>query len=372
MALLHLVKAASPVPVFAASVNHGLRPEAASECEDVARLCLQLDISHDTLHWDGVHAGNLQSAARDARYKLLADWAKVRGISHIALGHTLDDQAETVLMRLGRGAGVDGLAGMSGSVRRHNVQFLRPMLHLRRADLQAYLQANNIVWRDDPSNDDPKYDRIRIRKAMGVLTDLGISPDALGQVAQNMSHAALALQAETRRLWRAEVTEHGGDLTVRPTLWKELGFEPARRLLLAMLRYVNRAAYPPRREEQRHLLQVLRAQDTATLAGCQITKGARFAREHRAVAEARGATTDIWDSRWQLSGPHSADFYIAALGDGITACPDWRDTGMPRASLLASPAIWQNDALIAAPLAGLQNGWTAQIVAESYSDTLTH
>ena len=107
------------VRLAAATVDHGLRPEAAAEAAGVAALCGRLGLAHATLRWEGWDGrGNLMDAARRARRRLLADWAAEQGLAAVALAHTRDDQAETVLMRLARGAGVDGLSAMAGKSRR--------------------------------------------------------------------------------------------------------------------------------------------------------------------------------------------------------------------------------------------------------------
>ncbi len=99
----------------------------------------------------------------------------------------------------------------------------------------------------------------------------------------------------------------------------------------------------------------------------------RIAREPKAVAGLESPTDAIWDGRWRLSGPHKADLRIRALGtEGLRKCPDWRETGHSRAALLVSPAIWRGETLISAPLAGLESGWTAEIVAGFASFILSH
>ena len=132
MALLHLMHgfcSFHAIKLRAVTVNHGLRAEAASEAGMVRRYCATLGVRHDTLLWnDWNGTGNLQNAARDARYGLMAAWAKEHDINTIALGHTADDQAETFLMRLGRRSGVDGLAAMSNRIIREGVTFVRPLL----------------------------------------------------------------------------------------------------------------------------------------------------------------------------------------------------------------------------------------------------
>ncbi|MGB7244318.1 MAG: tRNA lysidine(34) synthetase TilS, partial [Sulfitobacter sp.] len=128
LCLLQQFCAAQDIRLFAVTVDHGLRAEAAAEARTVAGLCATLDVPHDILQWtDWNGVGNLQSRARDARYRLMSDWARNREISMIALGHTADDQAETFLLRLARRAGVDGLSAMANRVEHHGMIFCRPL-----------------------------------------------------------------------------------------------------------------------------------------------------------------------------------------------------------------------------------------------------
>jgi tRNA(Ile)-lysidine synthase len=365
MALLHLAQA-SGGNIHIASVNHHLRDAAAAECAMVADYCAKAGLPHVTLHWHWNGQGNLQQAARDGRYAALAAWGRECGLATIALGHTADDQAETLLMALARGAGVDGLAAMGAVTQKHGIRFDRPLLGQSRAALRDYLRAQGLIWADDPGNDDPRYERIRLRQAQDVLADLGLTPAALGQVAHQMGQAAAALTQHVDDLAAAALIRQGGDVLIglppdRPST------ESARRLLLAAMAEVNRALTPPRRAEQHQMMQAWRDGRQITLAGCLIRPegGAlRVAREYAALRGVTAATTDIWDRRWRLTGPHDPALQIAALGDGITQCADWRLTGLPRTSLLASPAIWRGDRLVAAPLAGFGAEWRAQIVAE--------
>lgn len=128
LSLLHRLSAAAGTHLEAVTVDHGLRPEAAEEAVFVARYAGTLGLRHETLRWRGWDGqGNLQNAAREARYRLMADWAERRGLPCVALGHTADDQAETVLMRLARRAGVDGLSAMAPRSDRHGITWLRPL-----------------------------------------------------------------------------------------------------------------------------------------------------------------------------------------------------------------------------------------------------
>ena len=378
LALLYLIaEFARPldISVSVASVDHRLRPEAAAECAAVARLCAAQRLDHTTLVWeDPDRSGNLQDRARRARYGLLARWAQARALPLVALGHTADDLAETVLMGLARGAGVDGLRGIAPVMTRHDVAFHRPLLHCRRDDLRAYLAARDVAWCDDPSNADDRFERVRAREALRLLAPTGVNVAALCQVAANMTAAAAALETATREVMTAHVLKDRGDLLIGVP-FDRVSQEQGRRILLAALRHVSGGNAAPRRAEQVTLLRSLRDGRPATCAGCILTHESsviRVAREYAAVADLRGPTVDRWDNRWVLSGPHAGDLELRALGDGIADCPGWRDTGLPRASLRATPAVWRGDVLVAAPVAGLSNGWTAQIVADFHDQPFAH
>ncbi len=353
-------------PVLAATVDHGLRPEAAEEAAFVGETAAGLGIQHQVLRWTGWDGqGNLQDQARQARYRLLADWAGAHGLRAVLLAHTQDDQAETLLMRLARGAGVDGLSAMAPEFTRHGVTFLRPLLQARRDVLRDYLRGREQDWVEDPSNDDPKFDRVKARQALAGLSPLGIDPDRLSQVAENMAQAREALNWAAQRFARDHVQMLAGDLIVTRDAFLELPEELSRRVLVAALRWISGAGYAPRRAEVAHFLQAARDGKGATLQGCRMMVrkgGLHLFREYEAVKELSCDPVEAWDGRWALSGPATEGCHIAALGEaGLALCPDWRDGGRPAAAVMADPAIWCRDRLVAAPVAGLANGWQAKL-----------
>lgn len=353
----------------AVTVDHGLRPEAAAEAAEVAALCRGMDVAHDTLEWRGWDGrGNLADAARRARYGLMASWAESHGLEQVALGHTADDQAETLLMRLAREAGVDGLSAMSPRRRRGRVEFCRPVLDVTREELRAVLRARGLGWAEDPGNADEAYERVRARAALAALAPLGISAPGLARVAGHLA------QVRDTLYWYVFLSAHeivrfeAGDLLIDRGGFRAQRDEIARRLLQQALGWVGGAGYAPRGRAMDLLLEAIRGGTGMALRGCLVSVGRdmlRVAREPRAVAGLRAAPGALWDGRWRVTGPDVPGAFVAALGEaGLRDCPDRGGTGLPARSLAASPAVWREDTLLAAPLAGHGDGWHAELVRD--------
>jgi tRNA(Ile)-lysidine synthase len=182
-----------------ATVDHGLRPEAAAECAAVMAAAERLGIPAATLAWEGQKpSAGLQDAARQARYRLLAAHAREVGATAVAVAHTLSDQAETVLMRLVRGSGPLGLKGMAASSQREGVEIVRPFLWVTGARLGATARAAGLEPIADPSNADDRFTRVRMRALMPLLEPEGLNAERLAVFAGRMQmlDEALARQAE--------------------------------------------------------------------------------------------------------------------------------------------------------------------------------
>lgn len=345
-------------PLAAVTVDHGLRPEAAAEAAMVAQLCARLGLPHDTLRWtEGPGGGNLMDQARRARRRLIAAWAQDRGITRVALAHTADDQAETVLMRLARGSGVDGLAGMARATQAEGILWLRPLLDIRRSALRDLLTARGQGWAEDPTNDDPAFDRTMARRALTVLEGLGLTVDRLTATANRQALARDALEFLSGYVAGQVAQVQCGAVLLSPDL-RNAPREAQLRLLARAIRWVTGADYRPRFSA---LSAALDSPATTTLAGVEVAPGEhglRIARELRACGPAvrPGA---VWDNRWRVTGPEP-QAEIRALGpEGLAALPGWRDSGQPRAALLTSPGVWLDGRLLAAPLARPEAEWRA-------------
>ena len=363
MALLYLL--AGQAGLRAVTVDHGLRAAAAGEAAAVGAVCARIGIPHDTLQWRWTGTGNLSDAARRGRIALIADWAKGHGLATIALGHTADDQAETFLMRLARGSGVDGLSGMARQRQTAGVTWLRPLLDISRADLRAYLQRRGVPWFDDPTNDDAAYQRVRARAVLAALQPLGLTTERLVATARTLSMARdvarLAALDAARRIGRIEA----GDVVFDRDGLALLPMETQLRLVAHAIGWVASAVYRPRRDSLEQSLAALAERKRRTLGGCLLVptlRAIRVTREFSAVARIRQPVGVVWDARWHVSGPLINGLEIAALGpDGLASLADWRRLGRPRSSLIATPAVWNGTDLVAAPLAGLTKGWEARL-----------
>jgi tRNA(Ile)-lysidine synthase len=180
--------------IEAATVDHGLRPESADEAKAVAALCARLGIGHRVLEWKGAKpATRLQERAREARYRLLVDYAKAIGVDALMTAHHADDQAETVLFRLLRGSGVAGLRGMDLITARDGMTIARPLIALRKRDLIAFAQARGAPFIDDPSNADPRFARTRLRALLAHLGQEGLDAEALDRLARRARETEEAL-----------------------------------------------------------------------------------------------------------------------------------------------------------------------------------
>lgn len=386
MALLHLLHrwaAERSVALFAATVDHGLRPASAAEAAMVAEVCEALGRPHQTLKWggwDGV--GNLQDRARRARYGLMAEWALAHGLGGVALAHTADDQAETFVMRLARGAGIDGLSGMSARRRAYGVDWLRPLLQAGRGELRAFLTLRRLGWVEDPSNADPRFERVRVRDVLSALEPLGIAAEALAATAARLAEAREALDLATLSVARRIARVEAGEVVVdRAGLLAESA-EIRRRLLSHALSWVASADYRPRRETLAEAFRAVAEGRDMTLHGCQLchrTEGLRIGREAQALQGVTSRVDALWDRRWRMVPPEAAELgelRVEALGEkGISLCPNWRDSGLRRATILSTPAVWRGDDLVAAPHAGRGEGWHAELARgeEDYlSSILSH
>ncbi len=255
LSMLLLAHAAMPERICSATVDHGLRPEAADEAEFVAALCRKLRVSHRILRPSTPITGNLQSEARAARYALLHAQADVAGYDFIATAHHADDQLETVLMRIARGSGINGLAG----VRVRQGRIIRPMLAFTKTELEEICGHSGVSPIRDPSNEDDSFDRIAMRQWL-ASTPHPFDAHRAVRTATAFADAAEALEWATNRAWESCVTADGDSVILDSySLPKEI----QRRVLLRILDRIQ-PGYVPRGDA------LDRARDTLIKGGRQL------------------------------------------------------------------------------------------------------
>jgi len=269
LALLLLAAAVRPGSIEAATVDHGLRPESADEAAMVAGLCERRGVPHRTLvaDWAQPPAANVQAKARAMRYRLLNEWAIERGLEAVATAHHADDQAETLLMRLARGAGVGGLGGTRARrALSEDVLLIRPLLGWRKSELVALVEDAGLTPVDDPSNRDPKHDRSRIRQWLAGSD--WADPARLAVSASAIRDADEALDWALAPLISSRIRQEGGALLIEPF---DLPRELKRRLLLAA--FAELGAAPPRGPDLLRALEAIERGETVTLSGLKLEGG---------------------------------------------------------------------------------------------------
>ncbi|MCK0129193.1 tRNA lysidine(34) synthetase TilS [Erythrobacter sp. F6033] len=211
LALLLLAREACGADAIeAATVDHGLRPESAAEAAFVAEICKQLGVAHTTLTVE-VPKGNVQSNARDARYLALGQWHDEVRAGVLVTAHHGDDQAETLLMRLNRGSGVPGLAGIrsTAEIPGWGGTLFRPLLRWSKRELESVVSASRIEPVRDPSNVDVKFDRARVRRFLAEQE--WIDPDALAASAEHLEDAWRAIEWFAAEDWETHVVPDSDD-----------------------------------------------------------------------------------------------------------------------------------------------------------------
>lgn len=270
LALLLLAHAARPGAIVAATVDHRLRIESRDEARMVARLCDKLQVHHAILDVDVADdPAGLQAAARMARYAALAAFAAAQGAIVLATAHHLDDQAETLLMRLARGSGVAGLSGVRRSRPLGDapgITLIRPLLGWTKAELEEIVAEARIRPVRDPSNQNPRFDRTRAR---ALLAQGWPKPERLAAVADRLADAEEALAWSTRAFAaeRLHVADGGATLDTAG-----LPHEYRRRLLLAVFAALVPGVIP-RGESLDHLIEALDRREIATLGGLRVQPG---------------------------------------------------------------------------------------------------
>ncbi len=355
------------------TVDHGLRPESKAEARLVARLAESFGLPQAVLDWahDEVRRGALQEAARAARYGLMTAYCHAHDIAAIVTAHQLDDQAETVLMRLARGSGLDGLAAIPAESRWAGMPVLRPLLDVPKARLVATLEAEGVAFAVDASNDDPRFERARLRRCGDALTRLGLSPEALARSARRLGRARTALDAAAEAHLAAHSRMDAAgfcllDIEALAAAAEEIGLRALARVIAA----VSGRDMPPRLAKLETLLAALKDMPakTHTMGGCRfepLGQDLGVFRETRRtglpVLPLAPGERGLWDNRFRvaLGALEPEPVSVRALGDA-----GWREArltspwlaALPRFAGATLPACWRGDRLMLVPESSARGG----------------
>lgn len=354
--------------VVALTVDHGLRPNSTAEAVLVGRWLGQQGIEHHILTWRGDKPqADIQAAARRARYGLIEDWCRQAGIVHVVLAHHQDDQAETFLLRLARGSGVEGLAAMPAIRHGPFLRWLRPFLGVAKARLLATVRHWDQDWVEDPSNQDPHYARARMRALTDTLAEEGLEPDRLARTAELLGRARDALERDLADAVVRWVSVHPsfGYARVAAAVWRHSADEVALRLLARLVRSLGGEELSPRLERTEGLLKRLRQGQGGTLGGCRVVVAgdhALFCREWGRMAAPVTAPPGAevsWDGRFRALIPLSfpPDLRLGGLGEdgwhSLTRQLGRRVTAVvPTPVRPTLPALFDHDGVFAVPLLG--------------------
>jgi tRNA(Ile)-lysidine synthase len=283
VALMHLLatwarRRKRPAPAIV-TVDHGLRAGSASDARKVVRWAKSAGLKSHALRWEGPHPNSdIEAAARQARYRLMGEWARANDIDALYVAHTLDDQAETFLLRLIRGSGLDGLSAMRTVAPYpipgfRELRLVRPLLSFERAHVRAHLKARKVQWVEDAMNDDERFARVRLRKAWPALEGAGLSRFRVAAAAAHLARARDALEMVTDAVFRRAVRPSQGGVHVDGAALVSAPREIGLRALAQLLQLVSQKPYRPRFERLERLYDGI-AEGTigggCTLHGCRI------------------------------------------------------------------------------------------------------
>lgn len=358
----------------ALTVDHGLRPEAAAEARTVAGWCADLSVPHEILVWEGTKPEKgIQAAARVARYRLLTDWCHGHGYTELLVGHTENDQAETFLLRVGRGSGIDGLAAMPLVSHRDGLRLIRPLLTVSQARIAATVAERSLPTVTDPGNADRRYARVRLRDTVAALETQGISARTIAQTARIFGTLRAARETAIGDLAERIATVHAeGYAEIDRAGLVAADADIARGLVSVLIGAVGGRDYPPRRERMDRLMEFVLG-DTVfrprTLGNCVL--GIRqnlltIRREYRTIGHVEPVISGervIWDGRFDVvfaqnpspDNHNKFDAYeLRALGEA-----GWRQiVGTARGAEIrripgpvryALPSIWENGDVVEVP-----------------------
>lgn len=375
--LLHSIR-----PIFALIVDHGLRAESAGEARDTQERLTSLGIDSEILVWDHdeIPTANVQAAAREARYALMRDWCVDHNTQFLCTAHHMDDQAETVLLRLARGSGVYGLAGMApmrdlGK----GVMLARPLLNVPKKRLVAVLNELKVGWIDDPSNSNVAFDRVKVRNLLQAPPLEGLQAARLSATAERLRRSRNALEFFQQR-WLEDSVEffEAGYALLDKRKFSEVPEDVYLRALNSVIQFSGGGGYAPRFEKLLRLAEALLDDNFKghTLRGVRFSPVLKqgmahqiiVTREKTALESAKLVSNEytVWDGRFSIDASRirlGEGLYVGPLadaarrlnGENLTHFQKLTDK-VPKLALHTLPAFFLEERLIAVPHLGYTVG----------------
>lgn len=297
------------IPYVVLTVDHGLRPESKEESLWLKQYLESLGFKVVILEWQGKKpTSNIQEIAREARYDLLLNYCHKNSIKFLLTGHTQDDQAETIMLRIERGSGIDGLTGIKESSMQRNIAILRPLLHTKRRDIEESLKAKGLSWVNDPSNENKNFSRVKIRKMLHGFENYNMLLNRVDLMIANLRRSQDFIEQEVENIYRKICIEHS--LFYYSILLKDfvsLHEEIKLRILKKILMKTSGIIVIPR---LKNLLNILKSIDSRkkfciTSHGCEILlkdEKIFFYRELKVLPKdiVLDASNIIWDNRFNI------------------------------------------------------------------------
>jgi tRNA(Ile)-lysidine synthase len=397
MTLMHLAarhaQAHGQTAPIVFTVDHQLRRESGDEAREVKRAAESMGLRHETLAWHGPKPrANLQHAARTARYALIGDAMRTAGVWALLTGHTLDDQAETFLLRLARGSGLDGLSGMAAIAPFPLATFpglcvLRPLLSFSKVQVLATARKLGVRYALDPSNHNAAFARTRARAAMPALAAVGVTAERIAQAAAHLRRARAAIEWAERELFaRAVQLDPWGYALVDRAPLAAAPHEVGLRFTASLLRMAGGAPYSPEMDVVAGVYDWLTMANPSPLG--RTAAGSRLAvlDDGRVLAAREQAGLDqdepvlllspgqsgIWDGRFRVSvAAHAPDgvYSVQALGafsQSALKLSEFPPSKVePRRIAATYPGLFEDGVLTGVPLPPCQSraSFTAEYLA---------
>ena len=351
--------------------DHGLRKESEDEARYVSKFAASLGVEHTILYWNrdaSIKLSSVQSQAREARYNEICLFCKDKGYDAVAVGHHMDDQAETVFMNLVRGSGLDGLCGIPAKSNIYGVEVIRPLMGFHKEQVQLYLRDNNIEWIEDPSNQDKKYTRSLYRDFLNTQSDSAMLKERISKSADHLSRVSEALEFYVKReLDRVVELCVEGYIIINREALSESPLEVSMQVILHCIMCIGGLIYKPRyRSFSRVFSDIMNSeQSQLTIGGCIVRSNSDVILVIREVSKIgdgiciESNVECVWDNRFicNITVNRGSLYELCSLGmDGwkylLAQKRELKYLKLHRNIIYSLPCIKEGAIVLSCPLLG--------------------